>query len=634
MRKLSLSERRALRRLSSRVDSAGPAHGPRGQVRRLRTGACMKKGTSSALLACVLLGGCMADLGGPYHGTSGYAERREGVYGIDISVWSGTVTDTEMDCFWDEGVRHVIVGMQDYRIARQQLDMALSRGMTVDAYVYLMWDGDVTRQVRDAVALLAEYPVGMIWLDVEEAPAGRGRRELERLVSDALAACGDAACGIYTAAWWWTPHMGGSSAFADVPLWYALYDGNPSLETWSRDAFGGWREVWGKQYAGDLYLCGIDVDLNTIAVTTSPSVAHPAPRPAPAGAPEVPTGLDPDGSRVPTWQDVRMISAAAPGATRYEFAIESWNGSSWRAYHTYATTTNARQFSPGFRNAAYRFRVRAGNASGWSAWSPYARFDYGTVSSPPPAETPTEPPPSEPPPSEPPPSEPPPSEPPPSEPPPPTADGLSPADGSLVTTSSVTLSRTPISGATRYEHEIEYWNGAAFAHYYTYSGTTPSRTFWPAYRDTSYRWRVRATTSAGTLAWSPRVSFRFGAGAESPTEPTPPPSEPPPPEEPPPPPPEEPAVPGAPTGLTPNGGSLSTASVTLRCDPVDGATSYEIAIEYIVSGSYRSYYTYTTSVPSKSFYPATRGTTYRWRVRARTAAGLGPYSSYASFDYL
>lgn len=577
-------------------------------------------------LACFVASGCMADLGAPSPGTSSHrVERRDGIYGIDISVWSGTVTDTEMDCFWDEGVRHVIVGMQDYRIAKQQLDMAIARGMTVDAYVYLVWDGDVVRQVENAIAFLREYPIGMIWLDVEEDPAGRGRAELEGLVADALAACGDAACGIYTAAWWWNPAMGGSSAFADVPLWYALYDGEPSLATWPSDEFGGWVEVWGKQYAGDLDLCGIDVDLNTIAVTTTASVPHPAPLPVPPGLPAQPTGLDPDGSRVPTWQEVRMLCAAVPGATRYEFAIEYWSGSSYRAYYTYSGSTNARSFSPGFTNTAYRYRVRAANASGFGPWSSYARFDYGTVSAPPPSEPPpSEPPPSEPPPSEPPPSEPPPSEPPPSEPPPseppPTEDGLSPVDGSRVTTDSVTLSRNPITGATRYEHEIEYWNGSAFAHYYTYAGSSPSRTFWPAYRDTTYRWRVRTTTSAGTLAWSPQVTFLFGAASE------PPPSEPPPSEPPPP------AVPGAPTGLTPSGGTISTSSVALGCDAVDGATTYEMAIEYIVSGSYRPYYTYTSSTPSKTFYPATRGTTYRWRVRARTAAGWGPTSAWATFD--
>ncbi|MBZ0117683.1 MAG: hypothetical protein K8H88_11845, partial [Sandaracinaceae bacterium] len=348
-----------------------------------------------------------------------------------------------------------------------------------------------------------------MWLDVEHDPAGRGVAQLEDQIQLAVEACGTFSCGIYTANWWWQPAMRGSEAFADLPLWYAHYDHDPDVGTWPAQRFGGWAEPWGKQFEGDIRVCGIDVDLNTIRVSTTASIAHPPPQPVVPGVPGAPVGLDPHSrASIPTWQDVRMLCAAVPGATSYDFHIQSYTGSSWADYYTYSSRTNARSFSPNIQNRTYRFRVRAKNASGTGTWSAWATFDYGTVTAPPPSEPPVEPPPVEP--------------------PPPTSDALSPADGTRITTSTVTLSRSSASGATRYEFAIEYWSGSAYASYYTYAGSAPSRTFYPVYANTAYRWRVRVTTSAGAQAWSSYQTFLFGAGAVAPgTPPGPPPPEPP-----------------------------------------------------------------------------------------------------------
>jgi GH25 family lysozyme M1 (1,4-beta-N-acetylmuramidase) len=568
-------------------------------------------------------------------GTSRSSVETARVHGVDISVWSGRVTDAEMECFWDHGVRHVIVGTQEIGIARQQMEMAIEHGMTVDAYVYLMWDRDMRRQVEDALAFARSYPVGMLWLDIEQDPAGLGREALEDRIQTAAEACGDFPCGVYTGGWWWNAHMASSRIVEDLPLWYANYDGDPSIETYPSQRVGTWASPWGKQYAGDLDLCGIDVDLNTIRVTTTPSRAHvglPAPT---AGLPAAPTGLSPTGyERVPGWMSARVLSRTIPGATRYDFEIESWNGARYATYYTYTSTTNAREFSPRNANTTYRFRVRATNGAGTGAWSAWSYFEYGTVASRPPEPGTTTPPPSEPPPSEPPPSEPPPSEPPPSEPPPsepPPATGSfgapSPADGARVTGSAITMTRGAIAGTGSYSFEIQYDAGGTYAHYYDYAGSSATRTFYPAYANTAYRWRVRADAGA----WSAWSVVLFGASATAPGA-SPPPGEPPPSEPPPSEPP--PAVPGAPTNLTPSGGAVSTPAVTLRCDPVTGASSYELAIEVRSGASFGAYYTYTSSTSSKTFYPSTHGTAYRFRVRARTAAGWGPWSSYAQFDYL
>jgi hypothetical protein len=69
---------------------------------------------------------------------------------------------------------------------------------------------------------------------------------------------------------------------------------------------------------------------------------------------------------------------------------------------------------------------------------------------------------------------------------------------------SVTLSCTAVSGATQYEFEIDFQNASGtFVDYYTYQGSSPSRTFWPQYKS-GYRFRVRAQNAAG---WGPNSDW-------------------------------------------------------------------------------------------------------------------------------
>jgi hypothetical protein len=87
--------------------------------------------------------------------------------------------------------------------------------------------------------------------------------------------------------------------------------------------------------------------------------------------------------------------------------------------------------------------------------------------------------------------------------------GLNPDNGQTITTSSVTLSCSPISGASLYEFEIDYWDGSAWQYYYTYTSGMASQTFWPNVPSTSYRWRVRAQNAYGWSAWSAYADFYF-----------------------------------------------------------------------------------------------------------------------------
>lgn len=459
---------------------------------------------ASVLALSSLLASCAPPSGEASDDDASSAEAPLGTakYGVDISVWSGEITDAEVRCWWSEGVRHVIVGTQDPRIARQQLDRVESLGMTVDLYVYLYWTRSMTAQVNDALALAADHPhVGRLWLDVEEAPGGNGKAALTTKLNEALAACGSMECGIYTANWWWQPAMAGSTAFKNVPLWYAFYDSDPSFSTWSTQKFGGWLTPTAKQWQ-DQHLCGIDVDKDTMFVSATPP-APPAPLPAPQpGLPPAPVGLYPD-QRLPIVgvETVRLLTDTVPGASQYAFEIQSWNGSAYVPYFTFAAAQNAQRFSPSFHDRVYRWRARAKNADGWGAWSAWATYEFGKAKSYPPVVQPPDP-------------QAPPQQPPPQQPPPqPVAGaptGLTPADGSHVASGAVALGCAPVSGATSYEFEIQSKSGQVFVPYYTYAGASPTRTFFPQTSGVDYRFRVRAKTGSG---WSPESSwsgFHFG----------------------------------------------------------------------------------------------------------------------------
>lgn len=422
----------------------------------------------------------------------------EGTFAVDISLWSGEITDAEVRCWWDQGVRHVVVGAQNHRISRQQLAKAQAGGMTIDLYEYLTWDVSTAAQVTDALTLAAEFPaVTRLWIDVEEEPGGLGKAALTTRVNDALAACGDFPCGIYTGNWWWQPHMQGSTAFASVPLWYAFYDLDPSMATWSSQQFGGWAAPTAKQWQ-ETYFCGIDVDKDTMVVEAEPP---PPPAPLPPdvpGPPAAPTGMYPSGMLQIETASVRVLVDTVPGASSYQFEIQSWNGSAYQPYFTYTTTTNARRFNPVYPNRVYRWRARAKDADGWGVWSGWATYELGKAKSFPPDAQPAPDPDPDPDPQP--------------QPVPGAPTGLAPPDGSAFAAGSVTLSCSAVSGADGYAFQIETKNPATqqWATYFTYTGASPSRTFWPQTKSVDYRWRVRAKAAGQWTPDSAWSGFHYG----------------------------------------------------------------------------------------------------------------------------
>jgi hypothetical protein len=230
--------------------------------------------------------------------------------------------------------------------------------------------------------------------------------------------------------------------------------------------------------------------------------------------------------------------------------------------------------------------------------------------------------------------------------PPVAPTGLYPYEGLVTLDADVKLIADTVPHATRYQFALETWSRTSFRPYYTWSPVNPFMRVSLPSTPAVHRFRVRATTAAGWGAWSDWSTFDVGRytgprpGA-SPTPPEPPPPDPappppdpaPPPPDPAPPPPDPtPAAPDVPTGLAPDGVVVSGANVTLTFDPVAGATRYEIAIENGSVGAFVPYYTYSTTAPTKTFYPAAHATSYRFRVRATVAGTVRRWSAYATFD--
>ncbi|HEU0035935.1 MAG TPA: choice-of-anchor Q domain-containing protein [Kofleriaceae bacterium] len=305
------------------------------------------------------------------------------VQAVDVSVWTRTLTDPDVDCLWDDGYRHVIIGTQNLEVTRQQIAIAARGGMTIDLYVYLYWQLDITAQVAEAVALRAEFPqVGRIWLDVEDDPAGRSPAALRALIDQAIAALGDAPGGIYTGKGWWQSYLEDTTAYADQPLWYARYDNQPSLDAWNDPAederFGGWQAPAGKQYADyHVHTCELAVDRNLIWVSAAPTVVVDRSTPPDDGTPpDAPTQLAPRDGLVVTTEYVRPTAPALRDATSYEIALESWEGSAFAPYWTTTRPVSDLLVFPTRHDRDYRWRIRAANAHGFGPWSEWAVFTF------------------------------------------------------------------------------------------------------------------------------------------------------------------------------------------------------------------------------------------------------------------
>ena len=309
-------------------------------------------------------------------------------FAADVSVWETPLAQSQMDCFWDSGIRHVIVGTQDALVAHQQLAMAVSRGMTVDAYVYIYWNRDIDAQIADAFAMVEDYPIGRMWLDIEEASGTAvGANTLVARIQEGLATCGagraGVTCGIYTSPGWWKSYVTNTTGLTATPLWYALYNKKRSLSDWATEHFGGWTSPIGKQFQ-TAPLCGVGgADWDIMQVSATPTVTvDRTPVPDTGSVPDAPANLWPSTGMVLPIDYAKLMAGTVPHATTYQLALERYTGTAWATYYTWTAAAAYIKASLPRTAGLYRFRARAQNAHGFGAWSDYASFDWGTYTGP------------------------------------------------------------------------------------------------------------------------------------------------------------------------------------------------------------------------------------------------------------
>ena len=557
---------------------------------------------------------------------------------VDVSHWSGS--GWSADCFVDSGITHLIAGTQNPTITRAQLDAALAAGMTVDAYVYLYWSSSLTTQVQNALATVEGYPITRLWLDAENSAAGYTSAQILQKIQEALDACGETPCGIYTAKWWWDPATGYSTAFSDVPLWYARYDLVPDFADWygGISDFGGWTDPAGKQYQGSNDVCGVNVDRNIMHVGAAPTASfkgetgrvtasqsdagawHSVALENAYVAPVVvmqPLGFnggDPTTVRIRNvtpngfeWQmdewdyrDGAHTSETVSYLVMESGAFELEDGTRVEvgrvfADHAFASVAFSQPFgeTPVVLSqaqtrsdpAAVVTRQRNASAAGFEV-----RLQEQEANDP--------------------------------------VHGVETVGWIAIEPGIAMTAGVPFEAATTEDAVTHRWHSLQFAQGYadpvlvagvqTFDGGDTvglrHRNVGPAGAEVFLEEeKSRDTEVSHTTEVVGYVVFDHPGSLVDPGGDTNPPP--------------------APTGLSPDGGQAfpNGGSVTMSSGPVSGATQYEFAIEYSSGGTWATYYTYAANTSSFTFWPQYDDREYRFRMRAENDYGWGPYSAWATF---
>jgi hypothetical protein len=110
---------------------------------------------------------------------------------------------------------------------------------------------------------------------------------------------------------------------------------------------------------------------NSVAVTSSSSGSGSS---GSSSAASAPSNLDPTGwERV--YGDSVTLSWSNTGASSYEVRIYWWDGSDWRSYYTYTTSSTSKTFWP-TRVTDYAFLVRSTRSGSTSEWSAASYFSF------------------------------------------------------------------------------------------------------------------------------------------------------------------------------------------------------------------------------------------------------------------
>lgn len=201
-----------------------------------------------------------------------------GVFGIDVSDVPGPLSIWQ--CLGDQFRFAIVrcyrdVGSSDQNCAETVKNAWAAGFAHVDVYHFPDRTKSGAEQIQESLAYINQNKVkfGQYWLDIEGS-WGSDTAANVHLISDmrsALEAAG-ISVGIYTGLCW-RDITGDDTSFADLPLWYAHYDANPSFSDYCAKlgvgadegclgTWGGWPSPAMKQFEGDASKCGADVDLD------------------------------------------------------------------------------------------------------------------------------------------------------------------------------------------------------------------------------------------------------------------------------------------------------------------------------------------------------------------------------------
>lgn len=190
------------------------------------------------------------------------------ILGYDVSNFSGLPPDgwvwTAKNRFQ---LRRVVIGLQDLSIATAWAEAAHSAAVEVEAYVETPFSQPIVDQLTapDVAAWCKHYNPSSLAFTLEDTGSvPPSRTQLAQAIDAAAAMLGyhaDVPC--YSGAWWWQQAGHALDISGLAPLWIASYTGSPPQTGAAFDvSMGGWVHARSVQYAGNVQLMGVQVDLD------------------------------------------------------------------------------------------------------------------------------------------------------------------------------------------------------------------------------------------------------------------------------------------------------------------------------------------------------------------------------------
>jgi hypothetical protein len=281
------------------------------------------------------------------------------------------------------------------------------------------------------------------------------------------------------------------------------------------------------------------------------------------GLPEPPTLTSPSNGATGVSAAPTLTWNASGGATSYHLQVSESSSFSTTVVNQSGITGTSYDVTGLSNSTLYYWRVNATNASGTSSYSTAWSFTTLGLASPP-------------------------------------APTLSsPSNGSTGVPTSPTLNWNPSTGATSYHLQVSESPSFSTTVVNQSGITGTSYDVTGLSNGTLYYWRVNATNTGGTSAYSTRWSFTTIV-----------------------------AAPSAPTLSSPANGATSVAtSPTLNWNASTGATSYQLQVS--TDSSFASTIVNESGITGTSYGVTglTDGATYYWRVNATNAGGTSSYSA-------